>query len=69
MDVCVHCGFCLPACPTYVLWGEEMDSPRGRIYMIQKAAEGNAPLDDCFPPAYGQLPGLHGLRDSLPFPA
>ena len=42
---CVHCGFCLPACPTYVLWGEEMDSPRGRIYMMQKAAEGNAPLD------------------------
>jgi glycolate oxidase iron-sulfur subunit len=48
MDVCVHCGFCLPACPTYVLWGEEMDSPRGRIYMIQKATEGNAPLDDRF---------------------
>jgi glycolate oxidase iron-sulfur subunit len=48
MDVCVHCGFCLPACPTYVLWGEEMDSPRGRIYMIQKAAEGNAPLDNNF---------------------
>ena len=42
---CVHCGFCLPACPTYVLWGEEMDSPRGRIYMMQKAAEGAAPLD------------------------
>ena len=45
---CVHCGFCLPACPTYVLWGEEMDSPRGRIYMVQKAAEGNAPLDQTF---------------------
>ena len=43
---CVHCGFCLPACPTYVLWGEEMDSPRGRIYMIKKAAEGEAPLDE-----------------------
>ena len=45
---CVHCGFCLPACPTYVLWGEEMDSPRGRIYMIKKAAEGQAPLDTQF---------------------
>jgi glycolate oxidase iron-sulfur subunit len=45
---CVHCGFCLPACPTYVLWGEEMDSPRGRIYMMQKASEGEAPLDGNF---------------------
>jgi glycolate oxidase iron-sulfur subunit len=45
---CVHCGFCLPACPTYVLWGEEMDSPRGRIYMMQSAAHGNAPLDQTF---------------------
>ncbi len=48
IDECVHCGFCLPACPTYVLWGEEMDSPRGRIYMIKKAADGEAPLDGHF---------------------
>jgi len=45
---CVHCGFCLPACPTYVLWGEEMDSPRGRIYMMAKASQGEASLDQNF---------------------
>jgi len=45
---CVHCGFCLPACPTYVLWGEEMDSPRGRIYMMAKVSQGEAPLDQNF---------------------
>ncbi len=37
---CVHCGFCLPACPTYVLWGNEMDSPRGRIYLMKMASSG-----------------------------
>jgi glycolate oxidase iron-sulfur subunit len=42
---CVHCGFCLPTCPTYVLWGEEMDSPRGRIYLMQSGLEGE-PLTD-----------------------
>jgi len=41
---CVHCGFCLPTCPTYVLWGEEMDSPRGRVYLMKEGLEGE-PMD------------------------
>jgi glycolate oxidase iron-sulfur subunit len=40
IEKCVHCGFCLPTCPTYVLWGQEMDSPRGRIYLMKMASEG-----------------------------
>jgi glycolate oxidase iron-sulfur subunit len=45
---CVHCGFCLPTCPTYALWGEEMDSPRGRIYLMKLGREGKVALDDTY---------------------
>ena len=48
IDTCVHCGFCLPTCPTYVLWGEEMDSPRGRIYLMKAGVEGRADLTPSF---------------------
>jgi len=44
IEKCVHCGFCLPVCPTYVLWGQEMDSPRGRIYLMKVAGEGTAEM-------------------------
>ena len=39
---CVHCGFCNAACPTYTLLGNELDSPRGRIYQITSLLEGKA---------------------------
>jgi glycolate oxidase iron-sulfur subunit len=48
INKCVHCGFCLPTCPTYALWGEEMDSPRGRIYLMKLALEGKVDLDSTF---------------------
>jgi glycolate oxidase iron-sulfur subunit len=45
IDDCVHCGFCLPTCPTYELWHEEMDSPRGRIWLMQATLDGTVTLD------------------------
>ena len=45
---CVHCGFCLPTCPSYVVLGNEMDSPRGRVYLMRTAAEGRIGLGGGF---------------------
>jgi glycolate oxidase iron-sulfur subunit len=46
IDECVHCGFCLPTCPTYGLWEEEMDSPRGRIVLMDGLVETGALSDE-----------------------
>jgi glycolate oxidase iron-sulfur subunit len=46
LRTCVHCGFCTATCPTYVLLGDELDSPRGRIYLIKDMLEGGKPAND-----------------------
>ena len=48
IDKCVHCGFCLPTCPTYLLWNEEMDTPRGRLYLMKAGLDGRVPMNDTF---------------------
>ncbi len=42
---CVHCGFCTATCPTYQVFGDELDGPRGRIYLIKQVLEGEAPTE------------------------
>src|SRR5690349_13710827 len=46
IDTCVHCGFCLQACPTYLNLEDENDSPRGRILLMRAVSEGSLALDD-----------------------
>jgi glycolate oxidase iron-sulfur subunit len=65
IDDCVHCGFCLPTCPTYVLWGEEMDSPRGRIYLMDVGLEGE-PMNDEMVRHFDQCLGCMACVTSCP---
>ncbi len=48
LQQCIHCGLCLPACPTYAVFGTEMDAPRGRIALMRAASEGRIGLDGAF---------------------
>lgn len=65
LNDCVHCGFCLPTCPTYVLWGEEMDSPRGRIHLMQQHVEGE-PLSDAMVEHFDRCLGCMACVTSCP---
>ncbi|SVC74221.1 uncharacterized protein METZ01_LOCUS327075, partial [marine metagenome] len=50
VEACVHCGFCLPTCPTYVELGEEINSPRGRIFLMKEVLEGAVPIEEALDP-------------------
>jgi glycolate oxidase iron-sulfur subunit len=66
LDDCVHCGFCLPACPTYVSWGEEMDSPRGRIDLMRGLAEGKIAWSPAVAAHFDRCLGCMGCVPACP---
>ena len=63
---CVHCGFCLPTCPTYVLWHEEMDSPRGRIQLMEKKLDGTVTLSPAVIGHFDRCLGCMACLSSCP---
>ena len=65
LRACVHCGFCTATCPTYVLLGDELDSPRGRIYLIKEMLEKDRPPTRGGGQAHRPLPVVPRLHDHL----
>jgi glycolate dehydrogenase iron-sulfur subunit len=63
---CVHCGFCLPTCPTYVLWREEMDSPRGRIHLMDATLDGTITLNATVAQHFDRCLGCMACLSSCP---
>jgi glycolate oxidase iron-sulfur subunit len=63
---CVHCGFCLPTCPTYVLWREEMDSPRGRISLMDARLDGTLTLNATVTTHFDRCLGCMACVSSCP---
>ncbi|GLP78423.1 glycolate oxidase iron-sulfur subunit [Mycobacterium antarcticum] len=66
IDDCVHCGFCLPTCPTYLLEGNEANSPRGRIYLMEAGKAGELPMDQEFVANFDACLGCMACVTSCP---
>jgi glycolate oxidase iron-sulfur subunit len=63
---CIHCGLCLPTCPTYDLTGEERHSPRGRIQMMRSIADGKMELDEAFADSLDFCLGCYACETACP---
>ena len=66
LDACIHCGLCLPACPTYLATGREMESPRGRIYLLSQWNSGELPLEPRLAEHIDSCLGCYGCQTACP---
>src|SRR5436190_9253397 len=66
MDKCVHCGFCLSTCPSYLLLGQEMDSPRGRIYLMRAGVEERIAMTPSFVDHFDTCLGCMACETACP---
>ena len=66
LNVCVHCGFCLQTCPTYTLWGREMDSPRGRVHLMTLAVDGEVGMTNFFVSHFDHCLGCQACTTACP---
>src|SRR5919198_2058929 len=66
IEDCVHVGFCVPSCPSYVVLAEEMDNPRGRIYLMKAAHQGRVGLNATVVPHFDQCLGCMACVTACP---
>ncbi len=66
LNACIHCGLCLPACPTYLATGRELESPRGRIYLLNLWQQGKEPFSDRMAEHLDSCLGCFGCQTACP---